>query len=176
MKLITIFLLTNIIAINIAFSQGAAVNNSGAAADPSAILDISSTTQGLLIPRMTEAEKQSIPSPSLGLMVFQTDGAKQGFWYFDGSNWVQTIGIAGATGATGNNGATGATGQTGSPSNIVGPTGNTGATGPAGNSPTGSASGDLQFWNGTSWIMVPIGQPGQVLRVSGSNLPSWSTP
>ena len=34
------------------FTQGVGVNESGAAADGSAILDVSSTTKGLLVPRM----------------------------------------------------------------------------------------------------------------------------
>jgi len=39
------------------FGQGGvAVNTSGAEADSSAILDVSSTTQGLLVPRMTDAQ------------------------------------------------------------------------------------------------------------------------
>lgn len=39
----------------------------------SAQLDVSSTTKGLLIPRMTGAQRRAIPSPVSGLMVYQTD-------------------------------------------------------------------------------------------------------
>jgi hypothetical protein len=39
----------------------------------SAILDITSTTKGLLIPRMTSAERQAIPAPIAGMIVFQTN-------------------------------------------------------------------------------------------------------
>lgn len=52
--------------------QGVGINVIGNAADSSAILDVSSTTQGLLIPRMTEQEKNAIASPANGLMVFNT--------------------------------------------------------------------------------------------------------
>lgn len=64
-----------------------AVNTDGADPDASAMLDVKSTDKGLLIPRMTELEKEGIPSPALGLMVFQTDGLS-GFYYHNGSQWV----------------------------------------------------------------------------------------
>lgn len=49
---------------------------------PSALLDITSTTRGLLLPRMTAAQKTAITSPAEGLVIFQTDETK-GFYYFD---------------------------------------------------------------------------------------------
>jgi hypothetical protein len=52
-------------------------------------LDITSTTGGLLVPRMTEDQRNIINSPSnpaTGLMVYQTDGAT-GFYYYNGSSW-----------------------------------------------------------------------------------------
>jgi len=57
------------------FSQttGASINTTGAPADPSAILDVSSHTQGVLITRMTTAERNAISSPAEGLMIFNTD-------------------------------------------------------------------------------------------------------
>ncbi len=53
----------------------------------SALLDITSTNKGILIPRMTAAQKTAIASPSAGLMIFQTD-APIGFYYYTGSNWL----------------------------------------------------------------------------------------
>jgi hypothetical protein len=47
----------------------------------SAALDISSTTQGLLTPRMTTAQKSAIASPANGLLVYDTD--LNGFSYYD---------------------------------------------------------------------------------------------
>jgi len=123
-----------------AFSQGAAINTTGTAADLSAMLDISSNNSGVLIPRMTEDQKNSINLPATGLMIYQTDAAT-GFWYFDGTAWMQSIGVAGATGATGAAGADGATGPNGNDgaaSTVPGPTGAVGPTGPVG--PTGAAT------------------------------------
>jgi len=90
-----------LLGINGVFAQGgAAINTTGAPADPSAILDISSTTQGLLAPRMTELQRTNISLPVAGLMVYQTDNTT-GFWYYDGAQWVQAVGPAGPIGATG---------------------------------------------------------------------------
>jgi hypothetical protein len=52
----------------------------------SALLDITSTTNGILVPRMTTAQRDAIASPAQGLLIFQTDGTK-GFFFFDGSSW-----------------------------------------------------------------------------------------
>lgn len=54
--------------------------------DPSAKLDIQSSNSGLLIPRLTETQKNNISSPANGLLIYQTDGVS-GFYYYDGSIW-----------------------------------------------------------------------------------------
>jgi hypothetical protein len=64
------------------------ISSSSAVPDVSSILDINSNSKGLLIPRMTQAERIAITSPATGLMVFQTDFI-QGFYYFDGNTWTQ---------------------------------------------------------------------------------------
>ena len=69
-------------------AQNVAINNTGNAANTSAMLDVSSTTKGLLIPRMTSAQRIAIVNPATGLQVYQTDGSK-GFYYFDGAAWAQ---------------------------------------------------------------------------------------
>jgi len=53
--------------------------------DSSSILDISSVTQGLLPPRMTQAQILGIPSPAEGLLAYNTDRHKM--VYYDGSKW-----------------------------------------------------------------------------------------
>ncbi len=66
------------------FSQ-VAVNNNGNAADPSAMLDIQSTTKGVLIPRMTATQRDAIGSPAQGLMIYVTDDSA--FYYYTQNVW-----------------------------------------------------------------------------------------
>lgn len=54
--------------------------------DNSAALDVFSTNSGILIPRMTQAQKLAIASPATGLLVYQTDNST-GFWYYNGVSW-----------------------------------------------------------------------------------------
>ncbi|MFT4803565.1 MAG: hypothetical protein ACI9YE_000760 [Psychroserpens sp.] len=54
--------------------------------DNSAILDLSSSNKGFLLPRMSETQRLEIKSPAQGLQVFQTN-AKSGLYIFDGSAW-----------------------------------------------------------------------------------------
>lgn len=68
------------------FGQGIGINANGNSADPSAILDVSSTEKGILIPRMTEAQRNAISSPAIGLMVFQTDN-EAAFYFWNGTAW-----------------------------------------------------------------------------------------
>ncbi len=68
----------------------------GTTPDASAVLDIYSTDKGVLIPRLTETQKNAITTPATGLLVFQTDNTP-GFYYFDGSTW-KTIAPLATTG------------------------------------------------------------------------------
>jgi hypothetical protein len=63
------------------------INTTGAAPDPNAVMDISSTTKGLLIPRMTTAQRNTLAT-SVGLTVYDTD--TQGFWFHNGTTWVNS--------------------------------------------------------------------------------------
>jgi hypothetical protein len=71
-------------------TEGAAINTSGAAPDPSALLDISSNTKGVLIPRLSEAEKQSVVNPAFGLMIVNTTTGCINIWL--GTTWKQICG------------------------------------------------------------------------------------
>jgi hypothetical protein len=55
--------------------------------DASAALDITSPTKGLLIPRMTNAQRQAISNPAAGLQVFVTDFDGGRFMFYDGTEW-----------------------------------------------------------------------------------------
>ena len=39
--------------------------------------------------------------------------------------------------------------------------------------PSGVATGDLQYWNGTAWVTLPVGQTGQKLQLTSAGLPAW---
>ena len=85
-------------------AQSVAINNDGSTADPSAILDLKSTNQGVLVPRMTASQRGLIASPATGLMVYQTDGTA-GFYFYNGTAWTTLNGTNGQglpTGGTAN--------------------------------------------------------------------------
>ena len=65
-------------------AQNVAINTDGSKADANAILDIKSSTKGLLVPRMTTAQRMKIPQTT-GLMVY--DVSTKSFWYSDGESW-----------------------------------------------------------------------------------------
>jgi hypothetical protein len=67
------------------------INNDNSTPDPSAMLDIKSTSKGLLIPRMDSAQRVTIPGPATGLLVYQTDGT-DGFYFFNGTEWINLNG------------------------------------------------------------------------------------
>ena len=67
-------------------SAQVAVNTDGANANPSAILDVKSSDKGMLVPRMTMVQRDAIPLPAIGLLIFQTD-QDTGFHYFSDGTW-----------------------------------------------------------------------------------------
>jgi len=71
----------------ISFSMYSQVGIGTETPNSSAILDISSLNKGLLIPRMTDSQKNGISSAAQGLLIYRTDGGSsdQGFYYKD--NW-----------------------------------------------------------------------------------------
>lgn len=111
--------------------------------DPSAILEVRSTDKGVLLPRLSSAQKNGIVNPAQGLFVFDTDS--ESFWYYDGSQWIEALGPTGPTGpqgVPGPQGIQGPTGPTGAASTVPGPAGPQGPQGPTGiqgiTGPTGS--------------------------------------
>ena len=74
-------------------AQSVGINDDGSAANASAILDLKSTTQGFLPPRMTGAQRATITSPAQGLMIYCTDCGISGEpQYYDGTQWKNLIG------------------------------------------------------------------------------------
>ena len=71
--------------------------------NPSAALDITDTTRGILIPRMSQNQRDAIVSPATGLLIYQTDGTT-GFYYYNGTVWTSFAGSGAGWGLTGNSG------------------------------------------------------------------------
>lgn len=69
-----------------AFAQTENVGIGTAQPDKSAILDLSSSNKGFLLPRMSETQRLNILKPAQGLQVFQTDGSS-GLYVFNGKDW-----------------------------------------------------------------------------------------
>ncbi len=78
----------------------------------SAKLDVQSTTSGLLIPRMTSAQRTAIANPATGLLVYQLNGTT-GFYYYNGTSWVQLGGGDGDWTISGSNMYSGVSGNVG---------------------------------------------------------------
>ncbi|MFZ6012726.1 MAG: hypothetical protein ACOYXT_20440 [Bacteroidota bacterium] len=81
-----------------AFSQNVGINATGATPDASAMLDITSTSTGLLIPRVALTASNSaspITSPATSLLVYNTatagtspNNVVPGYYYWSGSAWI----------------------------------------------------------------------------------------
>jgi hypothetical protein len=80
-------------------NTGTAIGIGTISPNSSAILDVQSTTQGLLLPTMTLAQKSAILTPATGLLVYQTDGTA-GFYYFNGTAWTAIGGAAAGGGSS----------------------------------------------------------------------------
>ena len=141
--------------------------------DISAILDLSSTDQGFLAPRLTTGEMYALSATAAdGLLIYNKDSLCLCYYKIPppsmGSpTWVNLCachcsggsGSAGPTGPTGPAGADGVTGPTGpTGAGIAGPTGATGPTG-SGSGPTGP-TGDTGPTGPTGAGMGPTGSTG----------------
>lgn len=85
-KISFFFLFTALFWQSECFSQ-VAINSTNAAANPSAMLDISSTNKGLLIPRLTTIQRKAIATPANGLMVFDTNTGS--YWFNKNNAWKE---------------------------------------------------------------------------------------
>lgn len=76
------------IAVNIN-AQSVSITDDGAAAHPSAMLEIkvsAANKKGVLIPRMTTAQRNAIASPAKGLLVY--DSTNKNFFFHNGTAWT----------------------------------------------------------------------------------------
>jgi hypothetical protein len=117
--------------------------------DQSAMLDVVSSDKGLLMPRITTAQRLAITTPANSLLVFDTNIGCFFYWSQNTAQWESLCSVIGADGATGATGATGPTGDTGA----------TGATGADWNITT------LDF-NSSGTIALNTDQPSTVTSVA----------
>src|SRR5262245_27415605 len=66
-------------------SQTASVGIGTTTPNNSAALEIQSNSKGLLLSRMTTAQRNAIVNPAIGLLVFDTE--KNCFYLYDGNGW-----------------------------------------------------------------------------------------
>lgn len=91
-------------------AQNVGINATGAAADASALLDVSATNKGLLIPRIALTgtnDVTTIATPATSLLIYNTGTTATttpGFYYWNGTLWVRLHGEEWSTlGNTGTN-------------------------------------------------------------------------
>ncbi|MFL5752333.1 MAG: hypothetical protein ACJ76F_02925 [Bacteroidia bacterium] len=98
----------------LAFSDGIiAQNNVGIGTttpNASAMLDVSSTSKGMLAPRMTTAQRVAITAPTDGLLVYDTNFDCFFYWNQSISTWQSMCSSAGPAGPAGANGTNGTNG------------------------------------------------------------------
>jgi trimeric autotransporter adhesin len=70
-------------------AQNVSINSDGSNPHASAMLDVKSSTKGLLIPRTSSSSRIAIVSPAKGLMVYDTTTSS--FWFHNGSGWAQIM-------------------------------------------------------------------------------------
>jgi len=102
-----------------------------ASPEATALLDLASTHKGLLVPRLTAAQRLAIANPANALLVYDLDSLRYFFYRTPApAGWV-SLGKTGAQGAVGAQGAPGLTGATGAqgPQGAQGPTGAQGTQG-----------------------------------------------
>ena len=91
MKKITLYLFILLSTFGLR-AQNVSINQGGAVPDNSAMLDVSSINSGLLIPRMTLIQRNSLVTPATSLLIYQTDNTP-GYYYNSGTTavpvWVQ---------------------------------------------------------------------------------------
>jgi trimeric autotransporter adhesin len=110
-----LFLLVVLLSLNV--HAQVAINTDASAPDNSAMLDVKSTTRGMLVPRMTTLQRTSIASPATGLLVF--DNTTNSFWFYNGILW-SNLSASGGSGwlLSGNSGTIATTNFIGTTDNI----------------------------------------------------------
>lgn len=151
------------------YSQGLRVNSelpvnidaNGSSPNQSAMLDVKSTSKGVLVPRMTTSQRNNINSPAKGLLVFDT--STNTFWFYNGSTWKDigldtTLTESQVDNYVINNGYL--TNEIdGDPFNEL-------------ELPVNPQAGVMVYYNGSNWLTVAPGITGQKLCYC-NGVPTW---
>ena len=87
MKNFIAFLFFTFLSFQVIFSQNIAITDDDTyTANPSAMLDVKSVNKGMLVPRMTSAQRLLISNPATGLLVFDTNFGS--FFFYNGTAWA----------------------------------------------------------------------------------------
>jgi hypothetical protein len=86
----------------LANAQGVSISADNSSPDASSILELKSTSKGMLIPRMTTAERDAIVAPADGLLIYNTTTGTFNF-YQTGWQVIGAVGASEASGASGGN-------------------------------------------------------------------------
>lgn len=83
-----LFLILSLCIISyLTFSQNVAITDDDTyVANSSAMLDVKSSSKGMLVPRLTTTQRTAIPSPATGLLVYDTTIGS--FYYYNGTSWT----------------------------------------------------------------------------------------
>lgn len=73
----------------VASAQSVGIANTTITPDGSSILDIRSTAKGVLLPRMTDVQRDAIGTPAAGLTIYNTTVNRYEYW--DGTSWQQLV-------------------------------------------------------------------------------------
>jgi hypothetical protein len=141
----------------------------------SAMLEVTATNKGILIPRMTLTQRNAIKSPANSLMIYQTDNTP-GYYYYASNSWTRIANGNSSGGAS--NTFTAPLTLTGTTVSI--PQANATINGflsaadwnKFNNVAPGTTVGDMLYWNGTGWVKLAAGKNGQPL-VFCNGLPTW---
>ena len=162
MKKLTFLIIAVLVLGSTLNAQVVVSSSTTATPDASSALDIQSTDGGILIPRMTQTQRNAISSPATGLLIFQSDNTP-GFYYYNGAAWIR-IGRSGDDwSVTGNSGTSIST-------NFIGTTDNVDFATRTNNTERLRVESDGQIVIGNTYT-APIGTDKFVVR---GNTTNWS--
>jgi trimeric autotransporter adhesin len=100
MKKIFLIAVSGVLFSTLLVAQSVGINTT--TPDSSAILDIKSSTKGMLIPRTSTVSRQAIVNPANGLMLYDTTTSS--FWFYDAAAWKEITTTSNVWNITGNTG------------------------------------------------------------------------